>query len=59
MEDKYLSGGVEDLKPWYHRMDSELRAQEKENERLKRIIAKQALEIEIKSKTLKNLSKAA
>lgn len=50
---KYLSRGTEGLKPAYHRVDPELRALEEENERLKRIIAKQALEIEVKSELLK------
>lgn len=50
---KYLSKGVEGLKPAYHRIDPEIRALEEENERLKRIIAKQALEIEVKSELLK------
>ena len=50
---KYLSKGVEGLKPAYHRIYPEIRALEEENERLKRIIAKQALEIEVKSELLK------
>ncbi len=50
---KYLSKGVEGLKPAYKRIDPELRALEEENERLKRIIARQALEIEFKSELLK------
>jgi hypothetical protein len=44
---------MEGLKPAYHRVDPEVRALEEENERLKRIIAKQALEIEVKSELLK------
>lgn len=50
---KYQSKGMEGLKPAYHRVDPEVRALEEENERLKRIIAKQALEIEVKSELLK------
>lgn len=50
---KYLSKGMEGLKSSYHRVDPELRALEEENERLKRIIARQALEIEVKSGLLK------
>ena len=38
---------------WLYRIDPELRALEEENERLKRIIARQALEIEFKSELLK------
>jgi putative transposase len=52
-KNKYLSKGVEGLKPAYKRIDQELRALEEENERLKRIIARQALEIEFKSELLK------
>lgn len=50
---KYLSKGMEGLKPAYHRIDPEVKALEEENERLKRIIARQALEIEVKSELLK------
>lgn len=51
---KYLSKGMEGLKPSYHSVDPELRALlEEENERLKRIITSQALEIEVKSELLK------
>ena len=50
---KYQSKGVEGLKPAYKRVDPALRALEEENERLKRIIAKQALELEIKTEVLK------
>ncbi len=53
---KYLSKGVEGLKPAYHRIDPVVRELEEENERLKRIIAKQALEIEVKSELLKKTS---
>lgn len=50
---KYLAKGVEGLKPAYPRVDPAIRALEEENERLKRIIARQALEIEVKSELLK------
>jgi transposase-like protein len=50
---RYLSKGVEGLKPAYKRIDPEVRALEEENERLKRIIARQALELEVKSELLK------
>src|SRR5690606_7518796 len=50
---KYLEQGVEGLKPAYRRVDPELRALEEENERLKKIIARQALELEVKSELLK------
>lgn len=53
---KYLSKGVEGLKPAYYRIDPAVRELEEENERLKRIIAKQALEIEVKSELLKKTS---
>lgn len=50
---KYLSKGYEGLKPSYARVDPEKRALEEENERLKKIVARQALEIEVKSELLK------
>jgi putative transposase len=50
---KYQAKGTEGLKPAYKRIDPEVRALEEENERLKRIIARQALEIEVKSELLK------
>lgn len=50
---KYLSGGVDGLKSAYRRVDPQVRELEEENERLKRIIAKQALELEVKSELLK------
>ena len=50
---KYQAKGAEGLKPGYRRVDPEVRALEEENERLKRIIAKQALELEVKTEMLK------
>lgn len=50
---RYLNKGVEGLKPAYRRVDTAVRELEDENARLKRIIAKQALEIEVKSELLK------
>ena len=50
---KYQAKGVEGLKPAYRRADPEVRALEDENERLKRIIARQALELEVKTEMLK------
>lgn len=50
---KYLEKGVEGLKPSYQRVDPEKRALEEENERLKKIIAKQALQIEVQGELLK------
>jgi len=50
---KYLKEGFSGLKDKYRRVDPEKRALEEENERLRRIIAKQALEIEVKSELLK------
>ena len=51
---KYLAKGRDGLKPGYKRIDPELRALEEENERLKRIIAKQAIELEFKTELIKN-----
>jgi transposase-like protein len=50
---KYLSKGKEGLKPSYNKVDPNVRALEEENERLKKIIAKQALEIEVKDELIK------
>jgi transposase-like protein len=50
---KYLEKGINGLKPSYPRVDPEKRALEEENERLKKIIARQALELEVKSELLK------
>lgn len=50
---KYQAKGAEGLKPAYKRIDPEVRALEEENERLKRIIARQALELEVKTELLK------
>lgn len=46
---KYLQDGIDGLKSRYKRVDPAVRLLEEENERLKRIIAKQALEIEVKT----------
>jgi putative transposase len=50
---KYLSNGKEGLKMGYKKIDVNVRALELENERLKKIISKQALEIEVKDELLK------
>jgi transposase-like protein len=50
---KYLEKGVEGLRPSYYRVDPEKRALEEENERLKKIVAKQALQIEVQGELLK------
>jgi len=49
----YRTGGLNGLKPQYKVVDPELSTLQKENERLKRIVANQALEIEFKSEMLK------
>jgi hypothetical protein len=41
------------LKAAYHKIDPAVRSLEEENERLKRIIAKQAIELEFKTELLK------
>ena len=50
---RYQAKGAEGLKPAYRRIDPEVRALEEENDRLKRIIARQALELEVKTEMLK------
>lgn len=49
----YLKSGIAGLKPAYKRIDPLLRELEQENERLKRIVAKQAIELEVKTELLK------
>jgi transposase-like protein len=53
---KYLEKGIEGLKSSYRRVDPRVKELETENERLKRIIAHQALELEVKSELLKKTS---
>lgn len=53
---KYLSQGYAGLKPAYKRVDPAIRDLEEENERLKKIIARHALELEVKSELLKKTS---
>ena len=50
---RYLDKGIDGLKAHYKRLDPQVRALEEENDRLKRIIARQALELEVKSELLK------
>ena len=50
---KYLSHGKEGLKPAYRRIDPQVRELELENDRLKKIIAKMALEMEVKEEVIK------
>lgn len=50
---KYLAKGKDGLKAAYRKTDPQLRALEEENERLKKIIAKQTIELEFKTELLK------
>ena len=50
---KYLSKGADGLKPSYRRVDPEIKALQDENERLKRIVARQAMELEVKTEMFK------
>lgn len=50
---KYLARGKDGLKAAYRKIDPAVRSLEEENERLKRIIAKQAIELEFKTELLK------
>ena len=50
---QFNARGIEGLTGQYHRVDPAVRDLEKENERLKKIIARQALELEVKSELLK------
>ena len=50
---KFDQHGIDGLQGQYYRVDPQVKELEKENERLKKIIAKQALELEVKSELLK------
>lgn len=50
---RYLNKGLNGLKDSYKRIDPQTRELELENERLRRIIAKQALQIEVQGELLK------
>ena len=45
--------GIDGLQGQYYRIDPEVKVLQEENERLKRIIGKQALELEVKNDLLK------
>jgi putative transposase len=49
------SQGIDGLQPKYRRIDPAVRNLEKENERLRKIIANMALEIEVKTELLKKI----
>ena len=53
---KSLSQGINCLKQAYRKVDPAMRDLEEENERLKKIIARQVLELEVKSELLKKTS---
>lgn len=50
---KFDHSGVDGLTDKYYRVDPAIKQLEKENERLRKIIAKQALELEVKEELLK------
>ena len=52
-KNKFDQHGIDGLQGQYYRVDPQMKELEKENERLKKIIAKQALELEVKSELLK------
>lgn len=52
-KNRYLEKGVTGLKNAYYRVDPEVRKLEEDNARLRKIIADQALELEVKSELLK------
>jgi putative transposase len=51
--DQFNRSGIDGLQPHYYRIDPHVRELEKENEQLKKIIARQALELEVKTELLK------
>jgi hypothetical protein len=54
---EFNQDGITCLQPKYHRIDQEVKKLQSENERLKRIIANQALELDFKNELLKKLLK--
>lgn len=52
-KNKFDHQGVDGLQVQYYRVDPQVKELEKENMRLKKIIANQALELEVKSELLK------
>lgn len=50
---KFDRQGIDGLQGQYYRVDPRVKELEKENQRLKKIIANQALELEVKSELLK------
>ena len=50
---RYLNKGVSGLQSTYKKIDPQVKELELENERLKRIIARQALQIEVQGEMLK------
>ena len=50
---KFDRQGPDGLTPKYHRADPQIKALEKENEGLRKIISRQALELEVKEEILK------
>lgn len=52
-KNKFDKHGIDGLQGQYYRVDPQMKELEKENERLKKIVAKQALELEVKSELLK------
>lgn len=54
-KNKFDRSGVDGLADQYQRVDPAVKTLEKENERLRKIIAKQALELEVKEELLKKM----
>lgn len=52
-KNKFDRHGIDGLQGQHYKVDPAVRELEKENERLKKIIARQALELEVKSELLK------
>lgn len=50
---QFDAAGIDGLKPHYYKLDPEVKELRDENEKLKKIIARQALELEVKTELLK------
>lgn len=53
-KNKFNNQGPDGLAPRYHRAYPAIKSLEKENERLRKMVARQALELEVKEELLKN-----
>jgi len=56
LEDQFNSRGIDDLRSQHYKVDPGLREFERENTRLKKIIARHVQELEVRTELLKKLN---